>query len=81
MILLIKPLGTKFNEIRFLTQNFQENAFEKSFAKWQLFCPGLNVLNYLIEVHRASTISEVEEKFTHAITITIKDNGPYIPSV
>ena len=45
-ILLIEPFGTKFNEIliEIHTFSFKEMHLKMSFAKWQPFCPGLNVL-------------------------------------
>ena len=42
--LLIKLLGTNFNEITFL---FKKMHFKMSSAKWPPFCPGLNVFKRL----------------------------------
>ena len=46
-ILLIRPLGTNFNEISFGIQTFSLNKmhFKMSSAKWRPFCLGLNVLS------------------------------------
>ena len=45
-ILLIGPLGTKFSEILsgIQTFSFKKIHLNMSFAKWRLFCLGLNVL-------------------------------------
>ena len=45
-ILLIRPLGTNFNEmlIEMLTFSFMKMRLKVSSAKWCPFCPGLNVL-------------------------------------
>ena len=45
-ILLIKPLGTSFNEmlIEILTFSFMKMRLKVSSAKWRPFCLGLNVL-------------------------------------
>ena len=47
-ILLIRPLGTNFNEmlIKILTFSFMKMCLKVSSAKWRLFCLGLNVLTY-----------------------------------
>ena len=56
-ILLIRPLGTNFNEtlIEILTFSFLKMRLKVSSAKWRPFCLGLNVLSYrscyLIWVH------------------------------
>ena len=46
-ILLIRPLGTNFNEmlIEILTLSFMKMRLKASSAKWRPFCLGLNVLN------------------------------------
>ena len=46
-ILLIRPLGTIFNEmlIEILTFSFMKMRLKVSSAKWRQFCLGLNVLN------------------------------------
>ena len=46
-ILLIGPLGTKFNEfsIEIHTFSFKKMHLKMSSAKWRPFCLGLNVLN------------------------------------
>ena len=46
-ILLIRPLGTNFNEmlIKILTFSFMKMRLKVSSAKWRPFCLGLNVLN------------------------------------
>ena len=46
-ILLIRPLGTNFNEmlIEILTFSFMKMRLKVSSAKWRPFCLGLNVLN------------------------------------
>ena len=45
-ILLIRPLGTNFNEIllEILTFSFMKMRLKVSSAKWRSFCLGLNVL-------------------------------------
>ena len=45
-ILLIRPLGTNFNEMLFeiLTFSFMKMRLKVSSAKWRPFCPGLNML-------------------------------------
>ena len=45
-ILLIRPLGTNFNEIlvEILTFLFMKMRLKVSFAKWRPFCLGFNVL-------------------------------------
>ena len=45
-ILLIRLLGTNFNEIlvEILTLSFMKMRLKVSSAKWRPFCPGLNVL-------------------------------------
>ena len=45
-ILLIRPLGTNFNEmlIEILAFSFMKMRFKVSSAKWRPFCLGLNVL-------------------------------------
>ena len=46
-ILLIRPLGTSFNEmlIEILTFSFMKMRLKVSSAKWRPFCLGLNVLS------------------------------------
>ena len=46
-ILLIRPLGTNFNEmlVAILTFSFMKMRLKVSSAKWRPFCLGLNVLN------------------------------------
>ena len=46
-ILLIRPLGTNFNEmlIEILTFSFMKMRFKVSSAKWRPFCLCLNVVN------------------------------------
>ena len=46
-ILLIRPLGTNFNEILIetLTFSFIKMRLKVSSAKWRPFCLGLNVLS------------------------------------
>ena len=48
-ILLIRPLGTNFNEmlIEILTFSFMKMRLKVSSAKWRPFCLGLNVLTSL----------------------------------
>ena len=47
-ILLIRPLGTNFNEmlIEILTFSFMKMRLKVSSAKWRPFCLGLNVLSF-----------------------------------
>ena len=54
-ILLIRPIGTNFNEmlIGILTFSFMKMRLKVSSAKWRPFCLGLNVLNALL--HRCCT--------------------------
>ena len=49
-ILLIRPLGTDFNEmlIEILTFSFMKMCLKVSSAKWRPFCIGLNVLRCLM---------------------------------
>ena len=46
-IMLIGPIGTNFSEIQIKinTFSFKKMHLKMLFAKWQPFCPGLNVLN------------------------------------
>ena len=46
-ILLIRPLGTYFNEIlmQICMFSFQKVHLKLSFGKWRPFCLGLNVLS------------------------------------
>ena len=46
-LLLIRPLGTKFNEILIKIQNFlfTKMLVKISSAKWRPFCPGEDVVN------------------------------------
>ena len=47
-ILLIKPLGTNFNEllVEILTFSFMKMRLNVSSAKWRPFCLGVNVLTF-----------------------------------
>ena len=58
-ILLIRPLGTNFNEIliEILTFLFMKMRLKVSSAKWRPFCLGLNVLNKICsrEFKRSAT--------------------------
>ena len=49
-ILLIRPLGTNFNEmlIEILTFSFMKMRLKVSSAKWRPFCLGLNVLKFVV---------------------------------
>ena len=51
-ILLIGPLGTNFSEIliAIYTFSFKKMHLKKSSGKWQPFCLGLNVLNWIVVV-------------------------------
>ena len=49
-ILLIGPLRTNFNEmlIAILTSSLKKMRLKALSAKWQPFCPGLNVLSVTV---------------------------------
>ena len=57
-ILLIRRLGTNFNEISIviLTFSFKKMRLKLSSAKWWPFCLGLNVLSFCLECTREGNI-------------------------
>ena len=70
-ILLIGPLGTNFSEIfiEIPIFSFKKMRLKISFAKWQPFCPGLNVLqqqcSFLVHEIIFSTIHYIFVKWLH----------------
>ena len=56
-ILLMRPLGTNFNEmlIEILTFSFMKMRLKVSSAKWRPFCLGLNVLSYWVSLNPCRT--------------------------
>ena len=65
VILLIGPLGTKFNEIsiEIHTFSFKKMHLKMSSAKWRPFCLGLNVLTHLA-LNKMTALSQT--KFSNA---------------
>ena len=70
-ILLIRPLGTNFNEmlIEILTFSFMKMRLKVSSAKWRPFCLGLNVLSMLIWI--SSNKSVTDHNFIQSIKIIL----------
>ena len=58
-ILLIRPLGTNFNEmlIEILTFSFVKMRLKVSSAKWRPFCLGLNVFKMVWDLNITNNIS------------------------
>ena len=66
-ILLIRPLGTNFNEmsIQNLSFSFMKMRLKVSSGKWRPFCLGLNVLR-LMQWYISSRIQLIILNLTHA---------------
>ena len=63
-ILLIRPLGTNFNEmwIELLIFSFMKMRLKVSSAKWRPFCLGLNVLIHLYPERGSSNFPDADRE-------------------
>ena len=76
-ILLIRPLGTNFNEmlIEILTFSFKKMRLKVSFAKWRPSCLGLNVLKWGDILRSCWPTGKIVSSDHHEYSISLPADG------